>query len=394
MNSKLLFCLFILATLSVGCVSEFKADLPSNDEQILVVDGSIMENTDVLFYLSKSFSMDSLYNPSKVFDIDAVITIVGSDGSKSLPATYRGNGVYAIHTGTLDDNVKYGVQIEYDGETYQSTPAKPLFTPEIDSISWIQPQEAGPLLFRVSTHDNSTAEAKFFFWDYKEDWEITPEYFVTYFLDPKTNTFFNVFPAPYYYCWKNNVSNRYLIGSTESLKENRIINHQLYQGDQVDNRFSVLYCVTVNQKAISKGAYDYYQNRIKVNEEMGGLFSPLPSEAIGNITCITNSSKKAMGYVEVTKNTTQKRIFVYPTQITRPHYYSDCITISNDSVLTILDEMGGTYADFYARGYRPITYSSPIAFDTPSEWVLAPCTDCLAKGGTKAKPDFWPNDDQ
>ena len=392
MNSKVFFCLFILALSAIGCVSEFKADLPYNDEQILIVDGNIMENTEAVFYLSKSFPLDSFFNPQQAFNIDARITIIGSDGYRSLPAIYRGGGKYSIFTEELNDNVNYGIEIEYDGDTYRSALSKPLHTPEIDSISWIQPKREGPVFFRVSTHDNTTEDAKFFFWDYAENWEITPEYYTTYFLNPSTNQFYTLPSAPYYYCWKSNVSDRFLIGSTEALKENRIINHQLYQADHSGYRFTVLYCVTVNQKAISKGAYDYYQNKIQLNEETGGLFSPLPSELNGNITCITDPSKRVMGYVEVTKNVTQKRLFVYPNELSHPIGHSNCNIITNDSVLIILSESKGTYADIYWMGYRPITYLNPYDLETPSEWTIAPCTDCLAKGGAKLKPDFWPND--
>jgi len=338
--------------------------------------------------------MDSSYASSDIFDINATITIIGSDGYKSSPAINQGNGKYSIDVGTLDDNVKYGIQIEYDGDTYQSTLSKPVYTPEIDSISWIQPEQNGAIYFRVSTHDDETEEAKFFLWNYVEDWEFSAAYRTTIFLDPDNNSFYTDDSAPYYFCWRNNTSNNYMIGSTESLTKNSIVNKTIYQGDPGNDRFSILYSVLVNQKAISKAAYDYYQNKIQLNEQMGGLFSPQPSEVSGNIICTTNSSKRAMGYVEVNKNTTQKRIFVSRTQITRPSIYNNCQTITNDSVLIILGEINGTYVDFYNSGYRPAGEVDLFNRSLPDDWAMKYCTDCVANGGSKNKPDFWPNNDE
>jgi hypothetical protein len=335
--------------------------------------------------------MDDVYPSDSIFDVNATVTIIGSNGYKSLPAIYQGRGRYLLQAGKFEDDVKYGIEIEYDGETYQSALSKPLVTPEIDSVSWVQPDSVGAVHFRVSTHDNSAAEAKFFLWDYKEDWETTATFFATLFFNPNNDTFYTDFSAPYYYCWRSSVSNNHLIGSTESLKANRIINKQLYEFDPGNNRFSTLYCVTVNQKAISKGAYDYYQNKIQLNEGMGGLFTPQPSEVSGNITCITNPSKKAMGYIEVTKNTTQKRIFVYPYQLTRPRAWTNCELITADSVKNYLMLNGITYAAFYAAGNRPVEVLNPIT-NEPANWAFLTCTDCVAAGGSKAKPDFWPND--
>jgi len=392
MNSKIIYGILALALLTVGCVTEFDAKLPSTDEQILIVDGNIIENTDVLFHLSKSFPMDSTFNWN-MLNINATLTLIGSNGYQSAPATNMGKGAYRLPIGNLDDNVAYGIQIEYNGDTYRSALSKPLYTPEIDSVSWIQPERNGAISFRVSTHDDSGG-AKFYLWDYTEDWEITANILTSIFYTP-VDSFYIDYSVPYFYCWKKNVSNKIFIGSTESLKENRIVNKQLYQSDSKDGRFSMLYCVTLNQKAISKGAYEYYQNKISLNEGMGGLFTPQPSELSGNIVCTTNPSKRVMGYIEVTKNMTQKRVFVFRSQITRPPIYVNCTTITQDSIRNLMNSNKYTYDDVYRLGYRPAIQNMmayPKVF--PSDWAPAYCTDCVVNGGSKNKPDFWPNDDK
>jgi len=394
---KIIFgILLILTVLIIGCVTDFNAKLPANEEQILIVDGNIIGDSVATFYVGKSVPLDSALNTWVNVVFDAKITVIGDNGYQSAPATYSGNGMYSLSIGKLDDNTKYGIKIEYAGDTYQSTPAKPLYTPEIDSVSWVQPDSAGTVFFRVSTHDTDTKEAKFYMWDYKEDWEVTAYYYTTIFFDPGSKSFYMALP-PNYYCWKKNASNSFLIGSTQSLKENSIINRQICQYDASDSRFSVLYSVIVNQKALSKDAYDYYLNKKTLNENMGGLFTPQPSEVMGNISCITDPSKKVMGYIEIIKNITHKRIFVSSTQIKRPMIGSPCTTITRDSVNAILSQFGMTYAEFYGWGYRPA--GSNVNMQNypnilPEEWSFENCTDCVAAGGSKNKPDFWPNSDQ
>ncbi len=242
---------------------------------------------------------------------------------------------------------------------FQSIPAKPLHTPEIDTVSYIQKQKDGTVFFRISTHDEESG-SRFFLWNYVEDWEIWAD---IYYCGA---------PADYF-CWKNDVSS-YKIGSTESLPENRLVNKELYQCDPQNDRFSVLYSVVVFQKSLSKEAYEYYQNKMKLNEDMGGLFTPQPFEITGNIACITDQSKKVMGYVEVIKNTAQKRIFVPRDSITRQPVVTNCKALSLDYVTK-----------------NNIDVTGMIMLCEEGGWTYPSCTKCRTKGGTKNKPDFWPN---
>jgi len=399
MNLKQSLISSVLALTLTGCISEFDAKLPLNESHILVVSGTVIENTDVTFHLSKGFPLDSVKTPKGSRDIDAKLTIIGSNGYQSQQAINMGNGEYLISAGALNDDVEYGIEIEYDGNIYRSTLSKPLRTPEIDSISFVQPEENGDIIFYISTHDDAE-ETKYFLWNYTEDWEFTAIYETTVFFDPEKEDYYIDRSAPFYHCWRNKVdaAGKYLIGSTEFLGENRIINRELYKASSGDERFSVLYCVTVYQKAISKEAYEYYQNRIKLNQEMGGLFTPQPSEVQGNISCITDPAKRVMGYVEVIKNTTQERLFICNGQITRQPAERSCG--SRDVETKDLDKfyvMEGTYAytslaALYNAGMRPSGYlllSEKGNYYPSGGWRHKSCSDCTAAGGTKNKPEFW-----
>jgi hypothetical protein len=347
----------------------------------LVVEGDIIENTDVIFYLSRNFRMDSLNVPNESLDSPAKLYFIDSKGNKSQPAEYLGDGAYQVSVGALDVNTEYGVEIEYEGDTYQSILSKPLFTPEIDSVSWLQPEDEDPVSICISTHNDMEGE-DFFLWTYKEDWEITVRYPTDIFYYPDKHSYGGyVGPPidndyPYQYCWKKNTGKTYLLGSMDALIQKRIVNKKLYQIEPIDDRLEELYSVIVTQKTISRSAFEYYQSFKEINEEMGGLFTPQPTEIIGNIACVTNPKKKVIGYVETIKNVTQKRLFVYRYHLVLPYIYPYCEVV----------ESVGVAADFYySLGYRP-TEQMKILF-----WALAKCTDCRAKGGVKDRPDFWPN---
>ena len=48
------YIIYLLLLCLTSCVSEFNAQLPTSDEELLVVTGDIIANTKVVFSLSKS----------------------------------------------------------------------------------------------------------------------------------------------------------------------------------------------------------------------------------------------------------------------------------------------------------------------------------------------------
>ena len=49
--------IYLLLLCLTGCVSEYNAQLPSSDEELLVVTGDIIANTEAIFSLSKSIPL-------------------------------------------------------------------------------------------------------------------------------------------------------------------------------------------------------------------------------------------------------------------------------------------------------------------------------------------------
>jgi len=400
MIKKCIFTLLITyISLTTGCISEFNAKLPSGVTDILAVQGNIIGDTTAVFVLTQSVPLDYDPNDEKQYsdyDRNAVLTIIDSNGNQSLPATALGGGTYSIAVGHLDPNVKYALQIECNGDTYRSEPAYPVVTPEIDSVTFIQHEEYGDVIIRISTHDSEN-QPKYFMWRYIEDWEIVSYFDVQLAYDMNTGIFTaydeEKNPNPYYYCWKKNITNPILVGSSNDYKENRIVNKDLYQNLASNERFQYLYSTLITQYALSKPAYEYYLSSRKSNEEMGGLFTPQPSEITGNITCVNDPSKRIIGYVDVINNITSKRIFIRSSQISRNRARS-CTLYTNGELQALLQMEELNFRLFALYGYDPVirtpTMDPNDTSVTPESWAARSCTNCTYNGGSVNKPEFWP----
>ena len=101
---------------------------------------------------------------------------------------------------------------------------------------------------------------------------------------------------PTFYCWKKEISRNILIGSTEKLKEHLIINNKLLDVPVNEDRFTVLYSIQVQQRALSKEGYEYYLNVQQQNEEMEEslLHNPLKSKETLVVSVSPNEGRSVM----------------------------------------------------------------------------------------------------
>lgn len=406
MKSKIIFVvasvfITVMLLLPSGCITEFTAELPIKEDDILVVSGDIIENTEVEFVLSKSFSINSANPPGESQNVVATVSIIGSDGFQSQHATDMGKGVYRIAVGELKDDVSYGVRIDYYGNTYTSELSKPICTPEIDEVSCLQQEAFADARICVSTHDDTSSEPRYFIWNYQEDWEFPAWRYTRLYVRQLSQNVIIIDTLNYNYryeCWKKNTVNELLIGTTETLAENRLVDKQILSYSPDNERFRSLYCITLTQKAVSKAAYEYFKNKKMENEEMGGIFTPQPNEVRGNITCQTDPSKRTIGYVSVIKNVSRKRLYVKAGDVTKKGLDSGCPLLSQEEAKAQQKDMGlKTLEEFLlVSGLEPVgdwQWINEIDYALEiTGYTTKRCVDCVLSGGTKNKPDFWPND--
>ena len=130
----------------------------------------------------------------------------------------------------------------------------------------------------------------------------------------------------------------------------------------------------------------------KYSEESSGIFTPIPSEVKGNVSCISNPEIKVLGYVLASTCQT-KRVFIYESDFKQicSEYDSGCISAGWGDNFFNLNKI-------YTEGVIAMTYNGELSDLlnpnlTETIFYTRECIDCrVVKGSTKKRPDFWPTD--
>ena len=359
-----------LALLSLAaCVTDFTPEV-KGVSGILVVDGTITDGESV-FRLSRSVGItDDIRSADTI--TNAEVSVERSDGV-FFEGKHEGNGFYRVRNLSLDPGLEYNLKLKIGDKTYHSTALKPLFTPEIDSVSFGKASREEPTSVYVSTHADK-GSSPYYRWSYRENWEVRSSLYanareengqlIWHNLNTSENT---------YYCWAKDSSKTLLLGSAEKLVENRIQEHKILDIPLTDERerLSVLYHVEVSQVQLRKDAYEYFKILWEEIERGGDIFSPILSAGNnGNVFCDSDPDELIIGFVEVA-STTRKSLFIpYDDFLYEPASYLDC-WLSNTNTLPI----GMSW------------YRYPEVAANPR------CVDCRTKpGATKNRPAWWPNE--
>lgn len=372
----------VLICILWGCITDYST--PSRFQQggRLVVEGYIKAGDSVEFRLGRTvaLSADTAFLPEK----GAVVNVLCNEGTTFGPAREVEPGLYRVRIGALKADAEYCLEFTTAGETYRSDFRRPAYTPPIDSLHWKKAAPGKPVEICVSTHDD-TRQALFYWWTFEEDWEFTSNYSITWFFNPETQEFYQRDPDSAYFCWNKDHSKNIQIATTEKLVENKIVNQPIHTLPCTDIKLSYLYAISVSQRGLSREGYEYLLNKRKMNEEMGELFAPQPSELKGNIHCITNPEIPVVGFIEVGM-VSWKRFFIDGLDVYEYPEDRKCHEYLQKDIGPDV-----SYLDLYKRDFRPfVLIEGEIK---PLFWVASRCMDCT-KTGTKNKPDFWPNDDQ
>lgn len=387
------FILFVISVFFFSCIEEYtipkEGTLTMTSD--IVIQGRILSGDNSIIYITRTQPLNSKEKAESV--LNAQISIIGQNGYESEAAEFDiENDCYTIDTRNLPNNTLYALKVEAEGETYQSDFQSILTPPEIDEISYKE-QEDG-ISIHVSTH-NAPDASRFYMWSYEEDWEFHADINIQSLTGfPLYNeTFYkfeNNYDNPYYYCWQHNTSKNIHLYSTVELEENTAKNIELLYIPIDDIRISYIYSILVKQWVMSKEAYDYYRTMELYTENTSGLFTPLPSELQGNISCTSSPEKKVRGYV-LFAQTTSKRIFIYESDFKHlvSEYYNCAITIP-----PVPPPFGWTHAWEQQRDYNgAVIHTVDGKIDTSSTMYSSNCVDCrTVEGATKKRPDFWPND--
>jgi len=388
-----ILCFSSLTFLSVlfflsSCIEPFDPVGVQDTAGILVVEGMILEKGTTI-KLSRTIRLDSTLRKASNSNAvrDARVQVI--DESKNVIATAEPQfvngkinpGVYVVNGEiSFNSNKKFALDIHIADRHYQSAFVAPVHTPAIDDITWKQNEDES-IDIMVSTHDPEN-RTNYFRWAFVEDWEYRAWYFGRFVYIPNTSELVEqslAGPNNRYYCWDSDISKTILLGSSDKHTESAIRNKKIHNFQSKSTRFSYLYSILVKQYGLDKEAYIYFDNIKKNIELSGSFFAPQPTELRGNIKCLSHPDEYVIGYI-VAATEVVSRIYIDMDKIHGEDVYN-CGESENFFIYELYNA--------YLQGWG-------ICFEFAGMYVCAPikCVDCLTRGGTKNKPDFWPNDHQ
>jgi hypothetical protein len=381
----MILCLIVGVTLS-GCIEEYDADIPSEDTDLLVVEGTICSEKVNTFILTRTKAIKSSDSPTPRRQLGAIVSVRGSDGS--VYEAREGGGDYSTYIGPLDPDTKYYLHIEIDGEVYESEPQKPLRTEGIAEVMGVQDTPESNINVLITPDAPfETDEAHYYSWTYNETWEVHSDY-TTFISYDRENHTYVVNPRQFpWRGWKDDTSTTIMVGASPSYEGQHIRRLKMYDIDRGDERVYHKYSGLIHQRAISKAEYEYELARRQASSEMGGLFTPQPSSLPTNIRCLT-SKKHVIGFVGCSMNTSEYRFFLVATDysIKTPHH--------DDTRQWYTNPEAWLCCQLLDRGlFLCEWFPSSVDGSLQTAWAYQSQLDVRYKGAYIVEPSFWSLDE-
>lgn len=309
--------------------------------------------------------------------------------SSSLPSN-----TLNFHTEGLSTNQRYRLHLEtYNPENgsvsnvFESEWLTPMPAPTIDGLTYSHHPEYKELWIGLSMHCHGSHH---FRWTFSETWEYHSDIPTFYEYKPFLRTVGHFDGPTLYYCWSTVNSSQINIFSTVNQTEDRFEELAFHTIPLNNRRLQVLYRIKVQLEAMSENAYNYWYNMQQSSEGQGSIFAPTPSEMASNIHCISDPSIQVMGYLNAA---VQTEATMYYDNGIEGFYKPDLPFERFDEKVSVHrpDSM-----DFwYSHGYLPYQEIYEGSME-PSHymWAQGICIDCRKLGGTKNRPEDWPNADR
>ncbi len=367
--------LFFIVMVVSGCTKALELPDTAPDKSILVIEGDIKTgtNSENIIKLSR---LKPLFEFEDVPELNAQVEIVAENGNR-WALTGNDNGEY-IGTPFLPTTIPLALRVQTkDGKTYESPFQNSLTSPAIDSVTYKQEQDGVRLYVHSS---NRSSSSKNYRWTYTETWE-SRAWYETYH-DFKNG---DIVPRPVgdqiYRCWKTEGEKNVIVNNTSELGQDVISYQPIAFIPNFSEKFYTRYSINVQQIALSKEAYDFWDILRRNTELTGSLFDPQPSKMPTNIKCTNDPTRIAVGFVSVAQ-ISEKRIFIMNSDLSLWPF-------RNESQSCQASEMPRFLAERFLsqnRGYLPA-----YLVTAGGGFGIAPsgCVDCRLSGGINVEPSFW-----
>lgn len=378
--------LLILATAlgAAACVYPFSTEAEGQVPRSLVVDGNILVGTVSTFHLRYLQPIWAADYEMRDDTPSGVLWIEDSEGKAYKDGTVTGPSTdFSIDLSGASKSLKYKLHIDFDaeGRHYQTPWLEVRKAPIIDYMDFAADENQ---VLAKCTLKPDTDEKGLYIMDIEEDWETQAQYWQSYdFILDNTKRQGGYYAErtanPHYYCWKKASSKRSVLSSTKDMSEVTLNSFVFHRFSRYDDRTKIQYAVLLKVRGVSEEGYDFAKMIASNSDITGSLFTPVPSEMRGNIFCDEDPSEMVYGFVDAA-TIRQKRVFLDG----RYYLYQEPY---DERFVPDLEDGELTLEYFYTSGNRPVGYSAG------GEMLWAPlrCVDCVEAGGTKNKPDYWPN---
>ncbi|MBO2008339.1 DUF4249 domain-containing protein [Hymenobacter negativus] len=383
--------LSVLALWLAGCTDPYMPDVITSPPSYLVVDGFINSQGVTTIKLSRTYAVAS--KAAVPVETRATVYIEDEAGTRQLLTESSVKGTYASVAHTLNTARKYRLHINtLAGREYVSDYVPVKTTPPIDSLPWRTDNNG--LSIYVNAHDATNA-TQYYRWEYVETWEINPIYRPSVeYVNNRMRDIVVPYPS---ICWGNAASTIIQIDKTTALTQDIVSDFRLrllpINSDLLNSQYSIL----VQQYALTREEYAYWELLRKNTESIGSLFDPQPAQLTGNVHCISSPDEITLGFIGA-HSLSQRRIFIRRQDLPanwRPRTgYESCMP--PDSVFIDRPAPPPPNPAFILQGafaggaFLPIEelYSQRgvlIGYTAKSK----DCIDCRTRG-TSVKPSFWP----
>lgn len=388
-KSRQLFLLLLAALAAASCIYDYNPQI-DGEGGYMIVEGNLVIGEISSIRTNWSWSLVDTTQGNERREVLGTnrMHVEASDGTR-YENTYTAQGGYfgSFDLREADPALEYRLVIENVRGTYTSGWAAPTSPGVIDSLSYRISPDGETMGILVASHGGQTGES-YYRWTVDETWEYHAQVQALYKYLPESG---EVVPTTeedesHYTCWSSGRRPEIMTGSSEGLLEDRLADHQLYTLTKHDARISFLYCAEVRQMRLPEEAYRYWQVMERNARDVGGLFSPEPSELRGNVVNLDNPEELVLGYVGV-MTVASRRLFVDNSQAR--FYRSLGGALPPIDTLSSPDE----WKLAYYGGKLPVVdvwSEEPFLRFLGYEWWPARCVDCRVGGGSINKPAFWP----
>lgn len=380
MRIKWLIYILPLLILS-ACVEPYVLE-DNNYEQSLVVDGGI-DNGDGP-YVIKLSTTTSISKVSYAPLADCKVFIESTAG-EMVELTETSLGEYSTTQNSIKGEVGIGYKLHIttsENKEYESDFEYILPSVAIDSVYYEPETKDDPSsVFDLNGYqfyvDSKTPESdtNYLLWQLVQTYKYNADFLLDYFY--AGSLYANPTPEMYFTCYKTENVNEVFTYSTVGQSLPEIKRQALHYVDTRTKALSIRYTVLVNQRSVSKKAFEYWNQIKQINEAQGAVFAQQPFQVRGNIKNVNDAQESVLGFF-MASGVDSKRVFV-PTYLL-PMDYNVCVVSDADKML-----------------YGMIRYTRPSEWPV---WVTNGdgtgraimdhyCMDCRLAGGVLEKPDFW-----